>query len=79
MVVPTSAVLRTGERDIVFVSHGQGRMEARRIEVGGRFEDFYEVSRGLKLGEEVVAAANFLIDAESQVQGAIASWGGAER
>ncbi len=54
-------------------------MEARRIEVGGRFEDFYEVSRGLKLGEEVVAAANFLIDAESQVQGAIASWGGAER
>ncbi len=79
MVVPTSAVLRTGERDIVFISHGQGRMEARRIEVGGRFEDFYEVSRGLKLGEEVVAAANFLIDAESQVQGAIASWGGAER
>ena len=79
MAVPTSAVLRTGERDIVFVNHGQGRMEARRIEVGGRFEDFYEVSKGLKLGEEVVAAANFLIDAESQVQGAIAAWGGTQR
>ena len=79
MVVPTSAVLRTGERDIVFVSHGQGRMEVRRIEVGGRFGDFYEVSKGLKLGEEVVSAANFLIDVESQVQGAIASWGGVER
>ncbi len=78
MVVPISAVLRTGERDIVFVNHGQGRMEARRIEVGGRFEDFYEVSKGLKLGEEVVAAANFLIDAESQVQGAIAAWGGTQ-
>ena len=75
MVVPSNAVLRTGERDVVFVSHGQGRMEARCIEVGGRFEDFYEVRRGLKLGEEVVAAANFLIDAESQVQGAIAGWG----
>ena len=79
MVVPSNAVLRTGERDVVFVSHGQGRMEARRIEVGRRFEDFYEVRRGLKLGEEVVATANFLIDAESQVQGAIAGWGGAER
>ena len=40
MVVPSSAVLRTGERDIVFVSHGQGRMEARRIEVGGAFRGF---------------------------------------
>ena len=74
MVVPSSAVLRTGERDIVFVAHEEGRMEARRIEVGERFGDFYEVSRGLKVGEEVVAAANFLIDAESQVQGAIAGW-----
>ena len=78
MVVSINAVLRTGERDVVFVSHGQGRMEARRIEVGGRFGDFYEVRRGLKLGEEVVAAANFLIDAESQVQGAVASWGEVE-
>ncbi len=79
LAVPTSAVLRTGERDIVFVNHGEGRMEARRIEVGGHFGDFYEVSKGLKLGEEVVAAANFLIDAESQVQGVIASWGGTQR
>lgn len=76
LAVPESAVLRTGERDIVFVDHGQGRMELRQIELGRRSEDHYEVLRGLKAGENVVVAGNFLIDAESKVQGAIANWEG---
>jgi Cu(I)/Ag(I) efflux system membrane fusion protein len=77
--VPESAVLRTGERDIVFVDHGQGRMEIRQIELGRRSADHYEVLRGLEAGENVVVAGNFLIDAESKVQGAIANWEGGSR
>lgn len=76
LAVPESAVLRTGQRDIVFVDHGQGRMEVRQIELGRRSEDHYEVLRGLEAGENVVVAGNFLIDAESKVQGAIANWEG---
>jgi len=76
LAVPESAVLRTGDRDIVFVDHGQGRMELRRVQLGQRAGDYYEVLRGLELGERIVVAGNFLIDAESKVQGAIANWEG---
>ncbi len=76
VAVPESAVLRTGERDIVFVDHGDGRMELRQVQLGGRAGDYYAVLKGLKVGEEIVVAGNFLIDAESKVQGAIANWEG---
>jgi RND family efflux transporter MFP subunit len=79
LAVPESAVLRTGERDIVFVDHGQGRMELRRVQLGQRAGDYYEIRRGLKAGDRVVVAGNFLIDAESKVQGAIANWEGEPR
>jgi Cu(I)/Ag(I) efflux system membrane fusion protein len=75
--VPESAVLRTGERDIVFVDHGQGRMELRRVQLGQRAGDYYEVLRGIEPGERIVVAGNFLIDAESKVQGVIPNWEGA--
>jgi Cu(I)/Ag(I) efflux system membrane fusion protein len=79
LAVPESAVLRTGERDIVFVDHGQGRMELRRVQLGQRAGDYYEIRRGLKAGDRVVVAGNFLIDAESKVQGVIANWEGEPR
>lgn len=76
LVVPKSAVLPTGERNLVFVDRGEGRMEIRAIELGVETAEFYEVVSGLRPGERVVTAANFLIDAESQVQGAVATWEG---
>lgn len=74
LAIPSSAVLRTGAQDIVFVDRGQGRMEMRRVKLGAKAGDYYEVLRGLKPGEKIVSAANFLIDAESKVQGAEATW-----
>lgn len=67
--VPESAVLRTGMRDVVFVDHGDGRMEARNITLGARSGGYYEVLTGLQDGERVVVSGNFLIDAESRLQG----------
>jgi hypothetical protein len=32
------------------------------------------VTEGLMAGESVVSSANFLVDAESKVQGALKSW-----
>jgi Cu(I)/Ag(I) efflux system membrane fusion protein len=74
VAVPVNAVLPTGKHNIVFVSKGDGRLEPRYIEIGRKYGDFYEVNTGLKEGEEVVTSANFLMDAEANVQGALKSW-----
>jgi membrane fusion protein, copper/silver efflux system len=74
LTVPLNAVLPTGQHNVVFVDKGSGRLEPRFIGLGGRFGDSYRVTSGLKAGERVVASANFLVDAESQVQGALKSW-----
>ena len=74
LTIPVSAVMPTGERALVFIDKGVGRLEPRFIDLGGTFDDRYEVKGGLREGERVVASANFLIDAESQVQGAVKSF-----
>jgi len=74
LTVPVNAVLPTGKHYIVFVDKGGGKLEPRFIEVGGKFGDVYSVASGLKEDERVVSSANFLIDAESKVQGALKSW-----
>jgi Cu(I)/Ag(I) efflux system membrane fusion protein len=72
--VPVPAVLPTGTRNVVFVDKGDGKLEPRFIELGRKYGDFYEVKSGLKETERVVTSANFLIDAEAKVQGALKLW-----
>ena len=71
LTIPVSAVMPTGTRNIVFVDKGQGKLEPRIVDLGTKYADIYEVKSGLKENERVVASANFLIDAESKVQGAL--------
>jgi Cu(I)/Ag(I) efflux system membrane fusion protein len=71
LVVPVSAIIPTGKRNIAFVDKGDGKLEPRVLELGGKYGDVYAVKSGLKEGERVVASANFLIDAESRIQGAL--------
>ena len=71
LVVPVSAIIPTGKRNIAFVDKGGGKLEPRVVELGGKFGDVYAVKSGLKEGERIVASANFLIDAESKIQGAL--------
>ncbi|HXQ81569.1 MAG TPA: efflux RND transporter periplasmic adaptor subunit [Opitutaceae bacterium] len=73
LTVPVSAVLPTGRHNIVFVDKGEGRLEPRFISVGRRFGDRYAVTGGLAENERIVSSANFLVDAESKVQGALNS------
>jgi multidrug efflux pump subunit AcrA (membrane-fusion protein) len=74
LTVPVSSVLPTGLRSIVFVDRGGGRLEPRYIVLGRKYGDRYEVAKGIAEGERVVSSANFLVDAESKVQGALKSW-----
>ena len=71
LTVPVSAIMPTGERNVVFVDKGEGKLEPRIVQLGTKYGDIYEVQSGLQGGERVVASANFLIDAESKVQGAL--------
>jgi membrane fusion protein, copper/silver efflux system len=74
LVVPASAIMPTGSREIAFVDKGGGKLQARVVELGEQVGDHYEVKSGLAEGERVIASANFLIDAESKVQGALADF-----
>jgi Cu(I)/Ag(I) efflux system membrane fusion protein len=71
LTVPVSAIMPTGTRNIVFVDKGEGKLEPRIVELGPKYGDSYEVKSGLQRDERVVSSANFLIDAESKVQGAL--------
>jgi membrane fusion protein, copper/silver efflux system len=82
LTVPVSAIIPAGRRNIVFVDRGEGRLEPRFVDLGRKFtklgarydSDYYEVRGGLEEGERVVTSANFLIDAESKIQGALKTW-----
>jgi membrane fusion protein, copper/silver efflux system len=71
LTIPVSAVMPTGTRSVVFVDKGEGKLEPRIVQLGTKYGDIYEVKSGLRENERVVASANFLIDAESKVQGAL--------
>ena len=74
LVVPSSAIIDSGNRQVVFVDKGEGRFEPRAVKIGMRGDDFTEITDGLKGGENVVVAANFLIDAESNLKAALQSF-----
>jgi Cu(I)/Ag(I) efflux system membrane fusion protein len=71
VTVPASAVIDSGTRRIVLVQTGAGRFEPREVKTGARSDDHIEVISGVKDGEPVVVAANFLIDAESNLKAAL--------
>lgn len=73
LTVARSAVLDSGVRQVVLVQVGEGRFEPRDVVLGERSGDRVEVREGLHAGERVVVSANFLIDAESNLQAALES------
>src|SRR5262249_30420202 len=74
IVVPTSAVIDSGTRQVVLVAKGEGRFEPRPVKLGRRTDGQVEVIEGVSAGEEVVTSATFLIDAESNLKAALQSF-----
>jgi membrane fusion protein, copper/silver efflux system len=71
IAVPASAVIDSGTRQVVLVAKGEGRFEPRSVKLGRRGNGYVEVLEGVTKGEEVVTAATFLIDAESNLKAAL--------
>jgi Cu(I)/Ag(I) efflux system membrane fusion protein len=76
--VPASAVIDSGTRQVVLVAKGEGRFEPRPVKLGVRGDGYVEVLEGVSKGEEVVTAATFLIDAESNLKAALQAFTQAE-
>lgn len=76
LAIPRSAVIDSGTRQMVLVQTAPGRFSPREVALGRQAGDRIEVLTGLVDGEAVVIAANFLIDAESNLQSALQGLGG---
>jgi Cu(I)/Ag(I) efflux system membrane fusion protein len=74
LVVPDSAVLQSGARNLVFVVNGSNgsNVEPREVQVGAKTDNYYEIRSGVTEGEKVATQANFLIDSESRLKSAVA-------
>ena len=72
LLVPDSAVLRSGEKNTVFVALPGGKFDPRTVVLGLEAEqDQYEVISGLQEGDRVVTSGQFMLDSESQLREAI--------
>jgi membrane fusion protein, copper/silver efflux system len=69
LAVPKSAVLDTGKRKLVYVVSGNDQFTPRQIMTSVSGEQVIAVTNGLSEGESVVVSGNFMVDAESQLQG----------
>ena len=77
--VPSSAVVYTGPRRLVFVDLGGGQLEPQEVTIGARSGDVVEVLSGLHEGDSIVTSGNFLVAAESRVRsGGVLPAGGSD-
>jgi multidrug efflux pump subunit AcrA (membrane-fusion protein)/rubrerythrin len=77
LLVPDMAILRSGEKNTVFVALEGGRFEPRTVTLGPHAEnDTYQVFSGLSEGDRIVTSGQFLLDSESQLREAIQKMGG---
>ena len=72
LLVPDTAVLRSGDKNTVFVALENGKFDPRAVTLGPRSEDNQiQVLSGLNEGERVVTSGQFMLDSESQLREAI--------
>jgi Cu(I)/Ag(I) efflux system membrane fusion protein len=76
LAVPRDAIIESGERQLIFIHHGGGKLEWRPVKLGVSAGDWVEVVEGLKEGDHIITSANFLIDSESQLKAAVSGMRG---
>ena len=68
IVVPVTAVMDTGKRQVVWVESSPGMFESREVKVGQRNNDNVQILSGLNPGDKVAVSGGYLIDSESQLK-----------
>ncbi len=76
LAIPQEAVIESGEKQVVFLHLGGGKLEPRLIKTGVKTGEWSEVLTGLNEGDHIVTSANFLIDSESRLKSVVEGMGG---
>ncbi len=74
IAVPVDAVLVSGDKRVVFVDIGQGRLAPRYVKTGRQTDGLVEILSGLEEGDQIVTSGNFLIASESKLRAGIKQW-----
>ena len=71
LIIPTSAVLWTGARSVVYLKATADApiFQMKEIKLGNRVGDAYEILEGLSIGDEIVTNGTFTVDAAAQLKG----------
>ncbi|MFC1628406.1 efflux RND transporter periplasmic adaptor subunit [Gemmatimonadota bacterium] len=68
LTIPASAIINTGERQVVWEEVEENRFSPRHVILGHRIGEWYQVLDGLEAGAEVASSGGFLLDSESQLR-----------
>lgn len=69
--IPENSVIRTGVKDVVILSLGEGRFKPQPVKLGILSDGYYQVIEGLQEGMKIVSSAQFMIDSESNLKAAL--------
>lgn len=69
LMVPSEAIIQTGQRTVVMVAQGDGKFMPVDIKTGIESNGMTEVSEGLQVGQKIVISGQFLIDSEASLRG----------
>ena len=71
--VPETAVIDTGDRQVVIRDMGEGKFVPQDVVLGRQAAGMVEVREGIAEGDRIVTTSTFLIDAESNLNAALAA------
>ncbi|GAG80288.1 unnamed protein product, partial [marine sediment metagenome] len=69
--IPETAVLRSGKRNMVILSLGEGKFKPVDVNLGLYSEGYYQVLSGVRLNDVIVSSGQFMIDSESSLRSAV--------
>jgi len=69
LLIPTEALIQTGQRSVVLLAEEGGRFSPVEVEAGFEYGGQTVIKSGLKAGQRVVVSSQFLIDSEASLRG----------
>ena len=69
LLIPSTAVIQTGTRNVVMAALGEGRFMPVEVELGLETNGQTEIRKGLEAGQKVVVSGQFLVDSEASLKG----------
>jgi Cu(I)/Ag(I) efflux system membrane fusion protein len=81
LVVPSEAVIVTGERSVVIVAREGGGFDVADVKLGAESNGKTVILSGLDEGQSIVLSGQFLIDSEASLKSAVSrlSTGGEQK